>query len=178
MNFEKIEIADVLIVKKKPFIDQRGSFSRTFCEMEFNQNGFNGIMVQTNLSISKEKYTLRGMHMQIGEHAEDKLIQCIKGSIYDVIVDLREESATYGKYFAIELNESNDTMLFVPKGFAHGFLTLEDDTRVLYQVSNFYTPLAEKGFRWNDPFFNIQWPVNNPILSDKDSSWLNYKSYR
>ncbi len=175
MFFEKNEFKDVLIVKKNPFKDERGSFSRSYCEDEFKKNGFSHKMVQTNLSISKEKYTLRGMHMQVGDFQEDKLIQCIKGRILDVIIDLRENSETFGKHFSIELSEKNDLMLLVPKGFAHGFLTLEEDTIVIYQVSNYYDASSERGFRWNDPFFNINWPCTNPILSQKDSSWDDFK---
>ncbi len=175
MNFKKTKFKDVLVIEKTPFEDERGLFSRTYCEKEFSKEGFFNKFVQTNLSISKEKNTLRGMHMQIGEYAEDKLVQCINGKILDVIVDLREDSETFGEHFSIELSDSNNLMLLVPRGFAHGFLTLEDDAKVLYQVSNFYEPSSERGYRWNDPFFNIKWPCEKPIISEKDSSWNDFK---
>lgn len=175
MKFEKTKFKDVFLIYKTPFEDERGSFSRTFCANEFKEHGINYNMLQTNLSISKPKYTLRGMHMQEGEFAEDKLVQCIKGSILDVIIDLRKDSKTYGEHFSVTLSEDNNAMLLVPRGFAHGFLTLQEDTRVIYQVSNYYTPSAEKGYRWDDPFFNINWPCSEPIVSVKDSNWKLYK---
>lgn len=175
MKFEKNEFKDVCVITKEPFIDQRGQFMRTFCVKEFEQNGLPTNLVQTNLSITYDKSVIRGMHRQIDEFSEDKLVQCIKGSIYDVIIDLRKDSKTYGKYFGIELNENNNKMLLVPRGFAHGFLTLSENCYVTYQVSNFYNGSSERGIRWNDPFFDIKWPCKNPILSQKDSSWQDYK---
>lgn len=177
MNFEKTEFEGVFVISKTPFVDERGSFSRTYCVDEFQKNNLLSTMVQTNLSISNDKYTLRGMHLQIGEDSEDKLIQCIKGSILDVIIDLRKGSKTFKKHFSIELNDQNNKMLFVPKGFAHGFMTLEEDTRVLYQVSSFYTPNSEIGIRWNDLMFKIKWPSSKPVISDKDSKWKDFESF-
>lgn len=175
MRFQTTDFKDVYVITKEPFSDNRGKFARTFCAKEFKKHGLPSNFVQTNISISHKKNTLRGMHRQIDGSEEDKLVQCIKGSIYDVVIDIRKNSKTFGKYFAIELSEQNDKMLLVPRGFAHGFLSLTDNACVIYQVSNFYDPTKEKGIRYNDPFFNIQWNCNEPIVSDKDMSWEDFK---
>jgi dTDP-4-dehydrorhamnose 3,5-epimerase len=175
MTFEKTDFSGVFIIHKTPFKDERGEFKRTFCANEFSSYDLSNNMVQTNLSISYKENTLRGMHMQLGEFAEDKLIQCIRGSIYDVIIDLRVDSSTFGKYFSIELTETNNKMLLIPKGFAHGFLTLENNSQVIYQVSSYYTPSLEFGLRWNDPYFGIEWPSKDPIISEKDLSWPDFE---
>lgn len=175
MKFQATDFKDVFVIKKTPFEDKRGKFMRTFCAKEFKEYGLPTNLVQTNLSISYEKHTLRGMHYQTENSSEDKLVQCIKGSICDVIIDIRKNSKTFGKYFKIELSEQNDKMLLVPRGFAHGFLSLTDNAYVMYQVSNFYDPTKEKGIRYNDPFFNIQWNCDEPIVSDKDMSWEDFK---
>ncbi len=175
MKFEKTDFEDAWVITKEPFRDNRGEFMRTFCRNEFEKYGLPLEFVQTNLSVSHKKHTLRGMHFQTGTAAEDKLVQCVHGSIYDVIIDLRKESKTYGKYFGIELSAENGKMLLVPKGFAHGLLTLTENVSVLYQVSSFYTPGSEQGIRWDDPAFAIQWPCSNPLVSEKDSSWKDYK---
>lgn len=175
MRIERTDFKDVFVITKEPFEDERGKFMRTFCTKEFKEYGLPIDLLQTNLSITYEKDTIRGMHRQVGEGAEDKLVQCIKGAIYDVIIDLRKNSPTYKKYFGIELSEENNKMLLVPRGFAHGFLTLSKDVYVMYQVSNYYNPTSEKGVRWNDPAFGIKWPCKNPILSDKDTSWEDFK---
>ena len=169
MKFVETKLKGAFIIRLEPFIDHRGSFARTFCANEFAEHRLNTNMVQTNLSISKPKGTLRGMHYQIEGAEEAKLVRCIKGSILDTIIDLRNGSETYGEHVSVELTADNDTMFYVPEGFAHGFLTLEDDCHVMYQVSNFYTPGKERGIRWNDPSFNIDWGVDNQILSEKDS---------
>jgi len=176
MNFIKTVFENVYIIEKKPFHDDRGMFTRSFCAEEFKQHNLPSNMVQTNLSITKKKHTLRGMHYQVAPYAEDKLVQCIKGSILDVILDIREGSTTFGKYMSVELSEVNNRMLLVPKGFAHGFLTLEDNCYVQYQVSNYYNPESERGIKWNDTYFNITWPCLTPNLSNKDASWKQYNS--
>ena len=174
MKFIETELQDAYIIEREPFVDHRGSFSRTFCAKEFEQHGLATNMVQTNLSITKKKHTIRGIHYQIEGAEEDKLVQCLQGTILDVIINLRKGSKTFGKYVGVELSETNNKMLYVPRGFAHGFITLDDDCCVLYQVSNFYAPGKERGIRWNDPFFGIEWPAENPILSEKDATHPNF----
>lgn len=174
MKFIPTKIDGVFIIDLSPHKDQRGYFSRSFCANEFKKRGLDYNMVQSNISFSKEKYTLRGMHFQENGHEEAKLVRCIKGKIIDTVIDLRPNSPSYCHHFSIELNEDELKLLYVPKFFAHGFITLEKNTEVLYQVSNFYNTENESGIRWNDPLFNIKWPTKNPILSIKDSNHTNY----
>ena len=174
MKFTETKLKGAFIIELEPFIDLRGSFARTFCANEFEEHGLNTFMRQSNLSISKPKFTLRGMHYQVDGAEEAKLMRCQRGSILDTIIDIRQRSDTYCQYIQVELTDKNNTMLYVPEGFAHGFLTLEEDCEVFYQVSEFYTPGKEKGIRWNDPLFNINWPTNDPVLSDKDAIHPNY----
>lgn len=169
----KLQGSFVLDLEKKE--DKRGFFSRTYCEKEFETNGLISHFVQGNMSNNISKNTLRGMHYQTDGAEEVKLVRCTKGALLDVILDIRKESLTFGQYFMIELTEENGKQLYIPKGFAHGFLTLKDNTEITYLVSEFYTPGKERGIRWDDPFFNINWPTKNPILSDKDSTYANYK---
>ena len=150
--------------------DDRGFFARLFCVNEFEKNGLNNKIVQINNSLSRDKGTLRGIHYQLKPKAENKIVRCIKGSLYDVIVDIREDSETFGKWFGIELSEENRTMLYVPEGFGHGFLTLQENTEAFYLVTEFYAPDYERGIRWNDPYFNIKWPIEPLIISEKDKN--------
>lgn len=168
MIFTETPLKGAYIVELEPRIDDRGFFSRTFCANEFKEHGLEYNMVQTNISLSKHKNTLRGMHFQTNGCEEVKLIRCTKGAILDTIVDLRPESDTYLKYFSIELTENNFKSLYVPKYFAHGFLTLRENSEVIYQVSAFYSQENERGIRWNDPALNINWPTEDPIVSEKD----------
>ncbi len=177
MIFKETELSGAFIIEADPIIDDRGFFSRVWCKKEFEEHGLDASVVQCNMSYNLNKGTLRGMHFQKSPYSETKYIRCVKGAFYDVIIDLREESKTYGKWFGIELSEQNKKALYVPKGFAHGFQTLEADTYVYYQVTEFYTPGAEGGIRWNDPEFNIIWPIKEPIIiTDKDNSWPLYKA--
>jgi dTDP-4-dehydrorhamnose 3,5-epimerase len=155
--------------------DNRGFFARLFCEREFSQNNLETNWKQINTSHSVEKRTLRGLHFQRPPNAEVKLVRCIHGAIWDVIVDLRHSSPTFGKWFGSELNDLNRLMMYVPQGFAHGFLTLSSDTEILYLVSEYYSPESEDTLRWNDPQVNIVWPKAPLIISEKDenSSLLN-----
>lgn len=175
MKFIETGFEGAFVVESEAIKDQRGFFSRTFCSREFNKMGLAENMVQSNLSVSSRRHTLRGMHFQIGESAEDKLVRCIRGSILDVIIDIRTGSPTFGKYLMFELNDHENKSLYIPRGLAHGFLTLVDDCHIFYQVSNFYSPGNERGIRWNDPCFNIPWPVKEPIISDKDSSYEDFR---
>ncbi|MCB4798992.1 dTDP-4-dehydrorhamnose 3,5-epimerase [Neotamlana laminarinivorans] len=155
--------------------DHRGFFSRTFCAKEFESHHLNSHFVQGNMSHNHFKHTLRGMHYQTDGAEEAKLVRCTKGALLDVILDIRPDSKSYGSYFSVELSEKNGRQLYIPKGMAHGFLTLEDDTEIAYLVSEYYTPGKEAGIRWNDPAFNINWNVEHPILSDKDLAYPDYK---
>ena len=148
--------------------DERGFFARYFCEKEFSNAGLNTRWVQINNSMSCDVGTLRGLHFQCPPNAEVKLVRCIRGSIWDVVVDLRKGSNTYGKWFGVTLSDKNRTMMYVPKGFAHGFVSLESDSEIFYLVSDFYAPEAEGTLIWNDPDVDIQWPIQPQALSDKD----------
>ncbi len=174
MKFTETKLKGAFIIELEPFNDLRGSFARTFCANEFKEHGLNTHMVQSNLSVSHPKHTLRGMHFQVQGAEEAKLMRCQKGSILDTIIDIRKDSDTYCQYVQLELTDKNNTMLYVPEGFAHGFLTLEEDCEVFYQVSEFYQPGKESGIRWNDPLFGVVWPTNNPVISEKDAAHPNY----
>lgn len=154
--------------------DDRGFFARVFCEREFGELGLCTHFVQVNNSLSGERGTLRGMHYQLGQDSETKVVRCIRGALWDCIVDLRPESPTFAKWFGVELSAENRRMLYVPKGFAHGFITLEDATEAFYFVDAFYAPKAERGLRYNDPKFLIQWPIEPCVVSDKDGNWPDF----
>jgi dTDP-4-dehydrorhamnose 3,5-epimerase len=174
MQFSETKLKGAYIIEIERIEDERGFFARTWCKKVFEEQGLNSNLVQCNLSFNVKRGTLRGMHYQIAPHEEDKLVSCISGSIYDVIIDLRENSPTFCKWQAIELTAVNRLMLYIPKGFAHGFQTLQDDTCVFYQMSEFYYPESAKGLRWNDPAFSIMWPNEEMIISDKDCSYSNF----
>ncbi|MFC5448773.1 dTDP-4-dehydrorhamnose 3,5-epimerase [Paenibacillus aestuarii] len=168
MVFQETYLSGAFVIRVEPIEDDRGHFARVWCRDEFLKHGLNADLVQCNVSFNKKQGTLRGMHYQVAPYEEDKLVRCTRGAIYDVIIDLRPESTTYRKWFAVELSEKNRKMLYIPKGFAHGFQTLEDNTEVFYQMSEFYQPDYARGVRWNDPIVGIVWPQLNPIISDKD----------
>jgi len=155
-------------------VDQRGFFARTYCEREFESHGLKSRYVQCSVSFNRYKGTLRGMHFQVAPHEETKLIRCTRGSIYDVIVDLRPASATFKQYVGLVLSAANGRMLYVPEGFAHGFQTLEDNTEVFYQMSQFYAPEHGRGVRWNDPAFGIEWPADERIILDRDQAYPDF----
>lgn len=169
MIFKETNLKGNFLVDLEPRADERGFFARYFCENEFQKHGLNTRWVQINNSMSKETGTLRGLHLQRSPYGEVKLVRCLKGSIWDVVVDLRKESESFGKWFGSTLSEKNRTMMYVPEGFAHGFVTLEPDSEILYLVSNFYSPEFESTLLWNDPDVAINWPVKPQLLSDKDS---------
>ena len=174
--FSATKLKGAYIIEPELKIDERGFFARAWCADEFKEHGLNPKLVQANIAFNKSKGTLRGMHYQKEPYWEVKLVRCTRGAIYDVILDLRPDSETYQKWLGIELNEVNHTMLYIPEGFAHGYLTLEDNTEVFYQVSEFYHPEHEAGIRWNDPVFGIEWPIADKlIISTKDSTHLRYK---
>ena len=177
MIFRETALNGAYIIEPEKYEDDRGHFARVFCEKEFEDHGFQLNMVQSNIAFSRKKGTLRGLHYQVNPYAEVKLVRCITGGIFDVIIDLRPESSTYKQWFGIELNAKKNQMLLVPENFAHGYQSLVDNTEVFYQVSQFYTPDAERGVRWDDPAFNIQWPeMVHPIISEKDNSWPDFLS--
>jgi dTDP-4-dehydrorhamnose 3,5-epimerase len=148
--------------------DERGFFARSYCRNEFGVHGLSLDFVQCNLSFNTHRATLRGMHYQVKPDEEVKLVRCIRGAIYDVIIDLRRDSPTYKQWIGVELDADGRRMLYVPAGFAHGYLTLADETEVQYQVSAFYSPRSERAVRWNDPAFNIKWPIQPEVISSKD----------
>ncbi len=174
MKLIKTKIKGVFIIKHNSFKDKRGSFTRLFCE-EIIKKKINFKIKQSNLSKNKKKYTLRGFHYQIGKYAENKLIRCLKGKIFDIVVDLRKNSKTYGKYLVFNLSGSSNKSILLPKGCANAFLTIVDNTEVLYYTSNFYNKGYEKGIRFNDPFFNFKWPNKPKVISTKDKNYINYK---
>ncbi|PIP28406.1 MAG: dTDP-4-dehydrorhamnose 3,5-epimerase [Candidatus Moranbacteria bacterium CG23_combo_of_CG06-09_8_20_14_all_35_22] len=171
MQFQKTKLKDAYIIKPQVFGDHRGFFLESYSKKKFEQEGINTEFVQDNHSRSEKKGTLRGMHFQAPPYAQAKLLRVIKGKILDVIVDLRRGSETFGQWESFELSSENFQILFVPRGFAHGFMTLEDNTEVLYKADNFYEPNSEGGIAWNDPELKINWPIENPILSERDTKW-------
>lgn len=170
MKFTETPLKGAFVIELEKRGDDRGFFARFFCEREFQRHGLNHHIVQINNSLSRFKGTLRGMHYQLAPKAEDKIIRCLRGALFDAIIDLRPESPTFLKHFAIELTAENRTMLYVPKGFAHGFMTLEPDTEAFYLVTEFYAPDRERGIRYNDPKFGIRWPLEPAVISDKDKN--------
>jgi len=171
MKFRKTKLEGVFIIEIEPIIDKRGFFARSFCRKEFRRIGLNPGIKQCNISYNKKAGTLRGMHYQAYPYGEEKLVSCLGGSIYDVAVDLRPKSKTYREWIAVELNSYNYKMLYIPKGFAHGFQALKDDTVVLYQMFESFNPGYDKGIRWNDPVLNIKWPISKKVISEKDKSY-------
>jgi dTDP-4-dehydrorhamnose 3,5-epimerase len=168
MKFIPTPLAGAYTIDLEKREDERGFFARAFCVNEFDNVQLDHNIVQINNSLSKDKGTLRGIHYQLAPKAETKIVRCIRGSLYDVIVDLRPDSPTFLKWFGAELSAENRTMMFVPKGFGHAFMTLEENTEAFYMVTEFYAPEYERGIRWNDPKINIQWPIEPVIISDKD----------
>jgi dTDP-4-dehydrorhamnose 3,5-epimerase len=169
--FEEIKLKGAYIIEPARLEDERGFFARTFCQKEFEAYNLNPKLVQCSISYNRRKGTFRGMHYQIMPMAEAKLVRCTRGAIYDVIVDLRQGSLTYCQWEAVELNAENRKMIYIPEGFAHGFQTLEDDTEVFYQMSEFYAPEYACGVRWDDPAFGIVFPLKNMIVSEKDKTY-------
>ncbi len=165
-------------IQVEPKRDERGYFARSWCKHEFDEHGLNPNLVQCNLSANDRKGTLRGMHYQATPFAEAKLVQCIRGSIYDVVVDLRPDSPTFRDWIAVFLTAEKHNMLYVPEGCAHGFLTLEDRSEVFYQMSEFYHPEASRGVRWNDAAFRITWPADVRVISERDRTYPDFEAQR
>lgn len=170
MIFTETKLKDAFVIEIEKNIDSRGFFGRTWCKKEMEQHGLNGNVVQVNTSFSKKKGTLRGIHYQKHPFEETKLVYCTKGALYDVIVDLRKDSPTFLQWIGIELTEGNYKMVYVPENFGHGFVTLTDNTEIIYLVTQFYKQGAEAGIRYNDKQLNIQWPVSVTEISAKDKN--------
>ena len=168
MEIKTTKIEDLLIITPEVFKDNRGLFFEVYSENKFNKMGINAKFVQDNHSISLQKNVVRGLHFQTPPFSQTKLVRVTKGVVFDVAVDLRKQSKTYGQWQGFELTEDNFLMLYIPRGFAHGFCTLEQNTEFLYKTDNFYAPDFERAIRWDDPDLNISWPVTNPVLSNKD----------
>jgi len=171
MKFKKTKIEGLYIIEPELKIDERGYFARIFCKKELKKIGFDFQIAQINKSFTEKRGTIRGLHFQKPSKAEDKIIYCLKGKIFDVAVDLRKKSITFGKWIGVELSEENKKMFLIPKGFAHGFQTLTDNCKILYFMSEFYYPKYENGVCWNDPFLNIKWPLKPTVISEKDKNW-------
>ena len=181
MLFKPTKLKGSFLVNLEKFDDKRGFFSRYWCKNEYSELGLNEEIKQINNSFNAKKGTLRGLHFQYPPKSEVKIVRCIAGSIWDVIVDIRLNSPTYGQYFGVELSSDNRTMLYIPEGFAHGFISLVDNSEILYLSSQFYNYKSEGGLRWDDPFHGINWPLNPIYVSNKDSlinHWNDSKSIK
>jgi dTDP-4-dehydrorhamnose 3,5-epimerase len=175
MIFRETPIAGAVLIELEPLVDERGSFARTFAVEEFAAHGLDARVVHCNTSTNVRAGTLRGLHYQVAPRAEAKLVRCVRGSVYDVVVDLRPESPTYCDWYGVELSASNLAMLFVSAGLAHGFQTLEDDTEVLYQMSEEYSAEHAHGVRWDDPTFGIVWPgTDTRTISERDRDYADF----
>jgi dTDP-4-dehydrorhamnose 3,5-epimerase len=170
MIFTETKLAGAYIVDLEPRADERGFFARAFCGNEFGAHAMKTTVAQANMSFNAKKGTLRGMHYQIPPAAETKFIRCVRGGIYDVIIDMRPASPTFMQHIGVELTADNRRALYIPEMFAHGFQTLSDDTEVLYLVGEFYTPGYERGLRYDDPAFNLEWPLPVSVISEKDAN--------
>jgi len=175
MIFTPLALEGACLVDLEPQEDERGCYVRSFSAREFLDHGLSDSFLEGGFSSSARRGTIRGLHLQLAPYAQAKLVRCSRGAIHDVIIDLRRESRTYCQWVAVDLKASVPTMLYVPKGFAHGFQTIEDDTDVTYQMSDYYRPDAEAGVRWNDPRFAITWPIADVILSARDRSFADYR---
>jgi dTDP-4-dehydrorhamnose 3,5-epimerase len=178
MKFTETNLKGAFVIEPEPNTDERGFFARIWCHNELKEHGLNPNLAQSSIALSKKKWTLRGMHYQLSPCEEAKLVLCTKGAIYDAIIDLRPNSQTYKKWFGIEITEKNRKMIYVPEGFAHGYQALEDNTEILYFISQFYDSKSSTGVRWNDPAFGLKWPNMNEtqiIISEKDKNFPDFK---
>jgi dTDP-4-dehydrorhamnose 3,5-epimerase len=178
VRFAETPLAGAFVVEIEPLEDERGLFARSFCQQEFRKHGLDPAVAQCNVSVNLRRGTLRGLHYQAAPHEEAKLVRCTRGAIWDVIVDLREDSPARLKWFAAELSADNHRALYVPRGFAHGFQTLTDSAEVFYQMSEFYRPEGARGIRWDDPAIGIRWPLPDPIVSERDRKLPLYPAAR
>jgi dTDP-4-dehydrorhamnose 3,5-epimerase len=174
MQFKQTNLSGAYLIEIERHADERGFFARTFCKKELSALSLETIVEQCSTSFNSRRGTLRGMHFQVAPHEEVKLVRCTRGSIFDVIIDLRPDSPTVGQHFAATLSPDNGKQLYIPRGFAHGFLTLEDNTEVFYQISNAYAPQAGRGVRWNDPAFSVPWPAEVLVISERDRAYPDF----
>ena len=174
MIFIETKLKGAFVIEPERLEDKRGFFARTWCKREFEDHGVNPNLVQCNISFNKKRGTLRGMHHQVAPHEEAKLVWCTIGAIYDVIIDLRPNSPTFKEWFSVELTAKNRKMIYIPEGFSHGFMTLKDNTEVFYQMSEFYAPECARGVRWNDPAFDIVWPGDVTVISERDNQYPDF----
>jgi dTDP-4-dehydrorhamnose 3,5-epimerase len=174
VKFHPTPLKDAFVIELEKRGDERGFFARLYCEREFGGAGLATRFVQANNSLSAKKGTLRGLHYQLAPAAEVKVVRCVRGALFDAIVDLRPDSPTFCRWYGAELTAENRHMMYVPRGFAHAILTLHDDTEALYLVSDFYSPENERGVRWNDPRFGIRWPIQPAEISAKDAKWPDF----
>jgi dTDP-4-dehydrorhamnose 3,5-epimerase len=173
--FLETKLPGVVEIHMEPRFDERGFFARTWCQNEFVENGLDARLVQCSVSFNKSKGTLRGMHLQAEPWPETKLVRCTQGAIYDVVIDLRPQSPTFKQWIGVFLTAANRDMLYIPPGCGHGFLTMEDDTEVFYQMSEFYHPELARGVRWDDPAFQIVWPGEMEVISERDRTYPNFE---
>jgi dTDP-4-dehydrorhamnose 3,5-epimerase len=175
MIFTETKLKGAFVIELEKLIDERGFFARTYCFREFEAHGLNPRVVQCNMSYNLKKGTLRGMHYQVPPFEEAKLVRCTRGAIHDIIVDIRPDSPTFKDYCSLQLTADNKLALYIPEGFAHGFLTIEDNTEIFYQMSEFYSPESARGFRWNDPAFAIPWPASIEVISERDRTYPDFE---
>jgi dTDP-4-dehydrorhamnose 3,5-epimerase len=171
MRFIETSVPGAKVIDPSPHQDHRGRFLRAWCAREFTEHGLDFLAVQANMGFSKARGTTRGMHFQVTPGVEAKLVRCTRGSMFDVVLDLRPDSPSYSTWYGVELSAENSRMLFVPENCAHGYQTLEDDTEMHYMTSAYYTPAAVRGVRFDDPAFAIQWPLAVTVVSDQDRNW-------
>ncbi|MEK3883884.1 dTDP-4-dehydrorhamnose 3,5-epimerase [Paenibacillus sp. PL2-23] len=175
MLIKSTPLNKAMLIEIEPLEDSRGYFARGFCKKTLATHGVSFEVAQMNIAYNYLRNTLRGMHFQLPPYCEDKIVSCFEGAIFDVIVDLNQDSTTFGKWFGVELSSENRTSIYVPKGFAHGYLTLTDNVYIQYMVSEYYTPSHESGLRWDDKTLDIEWPIRDePIISSKDMQWFDF----
>jgi dTDP-4-dehydrorhamnose 3,5-epimerase len=174
MIFMETRLRGAFVIEPQRLEDERGFFARTWCAREFEEHGLSPHLAQCSIAFNTHAGTLRGMHFQVAPHHEAKLVRCTAGAVYDVIIDLRRDSPTYKQHVAVTLSAENRLMLYVPRGFAHGLLTLEDSTEVFYQIDEFYAPEAARGVRYDDPAFGIEWPIAVRVVSERDRTYPDF----
>jgi dTDP-4-dehydrorhamnose 3,5-epimerase len=178
MIFRELRLAGVMRIEPQRIEDERGFFARSWCGQEFAAHGLNATIAQCSTSFTRRRGTLRGMHFQAEPYQEEKLVRCTRGALYDVVIDLRPASPTFGQHLCEVLTSANGLSLYVPKGLAHGFMTLEDETEVFYQISEPYRQESSRGVRWNDPAFGITWPMEVTVISDRDRNYPDWEGVR
>jgi dTDP-4-dehydrorhamnose 3,5-epimerase len=175
MIFCESKLRGVFEIEIERHIDERGFFARTWCKKEFEEHGLDSRVAQSSISFNARRGTMRGVHYQAAPNAETKIVRCTQGSVYDVVLDLRADSATFKKWIAVILSAEQRNMIYIPEGCAHGFLTLADNTEVLYQMTEFFAPESARGVRWNDPAFGITWPEKVEVISERDRTYPDFK---